>query len=73
MSGKICLVQNDRSLQALSQQSYPNEDDFQALLEQYSNLLAGDQMNEAVPRRWVRLRSPTPLRSGDRCPLRMQG
>jgi len=50
MSDKIYLIQNDQSLQALSQQPYPNEDDFQALLEQYPDLLAGDQMNEAAPR-----------------------
>jgi hypothetical protein len=53
MPGKIYLIQNDKSLQALTQQPYPNEDDFQALLEQYPDLLAGDQMNEAAPRRWL--------------------
>jgi hypothetical protein len=53
MPGKIYLIQNDKSLQALSQQPYPNEDDFQSLLEQYPDLLAGDQMNEGAPRRWL--------------------
>ena len=53
MPGKIYLIQNDKTLQALSQQPYPNEDDFQSLLEQYPDLLAGDQMNEAAPRRWL--------------------
>ncbi len=53
MPGKIYLIQNDKSLQALSQQPYPNEDDFQALLEHYPDLLAGDQMNEVAPRRWL--------------------
>jgi len=53
MPGKIYLIQSDKTLQALSQQPYPNEDDFQSLLEQYPDLLAGDQMNEAAPRRWM--------------------
>jgi hypothetical protein len=53
MPGKIYLIQDDKTLQALSQQPYPNEDDFQLLLERYPDLLAGDQMNEAVPRRWL--------------------
>lgn len=53
MPGKIYLIQNDKSLQALTQQPYPNEDDFQALLGQYPDLLAGDQMNAEVPRRWL--------------------
>ncbi len=53
MPGKIYLIQNDKSLQALTQQDYPNEDDFQTLLEQYPDLLAGDQMNEGAPRRWL--------------------
>jgi hypothetical protein len=55
MAGKIYLIQNAKSLQALTQQPYPNEDDFQALLEQYPDLPAGDQMNEAAPRRWLRV------------------
>jgi hypothetical protein len=35
MPGKIYLIQNDKSLQALTQQPHPNEDDFQTLLEQF--------------------------------------
>lgn len=46
MSGKIYLIQSNNALQALSQQSYPNEDLFQGLLEQYPALLAGDQSAE---------------------------
>ena len=48
MPGEIYLIQNDKSLQTLSQQPYPNEDDFQALLEPYSDLFAGDQMMKAA-------------------------
>lgn len=50
MPGKIYLIQNDRSLQALTQQPYPNEDDFQSLLEQYPDLLAGGRRAEVVLR-----------------------
>lgn len=53
MTGKIYLIQSNNTLQALSQQPYPNEDLFQGLLEQYPDLLAGDQMDEANPRRWL--------------------
>ena len=30
-----------------------NDDDFQTLQGQYPDLLTGDQLNEAVPRRWL--------------------
>ena len=53
MSGKIYLIQSNNTLQALSQQPYPNEDLFQGLLEKYPDLLAGDQMDEVNPRRWL--------------------
>ena len=53
MSGKIYLVQDDETLHALSEQSYASEDRLQILLAKYPDLLAGDQMNEAAPRRWL--------------------
>lgn len=53
MTGKIYLIQNNKSLQALTRQPYPKEEDFQVLLEQYPDLLAGDQMNEVEPRKWL--------------------
>ena len=53
MSRKIYLIQSNNTLQALSQQPYPNEDLFQGLLEKYPDLLAGDQMDEVNPRRWL--------------------
>jgi len=53
MSGKIYLIQSNNTLQALSQQPYPNEDLFQGLLEQYPDLLVGDQMDEVNPQRWL--------------------
>lgn len=53
MSGKIYLIQDDNTLQALSQRPYANEDLLQTLLAQYPDLLAGEQMNETSPRRWL--------------------
>lgn len=50
MPGKIYLIRDDKTLQALGQQPYPNEGDFQALLEQYPDLLTSDQLNKAAPR-----------------------
>ena len=53
MSGKIYLIQDDETLHALSEHSYASEDRLQILLAKYPDLLAGDQMNEAAPRRWL--------------------
>jgi len=53
MSGKIYLLLEDGSLQSLSEQSYASEDMLQMLLADYPDLLAGEQMDEAAPRRWL--------------------
>ncbi|MHB1467456.1 MAG: DUF4268 domain-containing protein [Thermoleophilia bacterium] len=53
MKGKIYLIQQDNVLQALSEEPYGNEDLLQKLLENYPDLLAGDQINESAPRRWL--------------------
>ena len=53
MPGKIYVIQSDNILRALSEQPYPLEDHLQSFLAQYPDLLAGDQMNEAEPRRWL--------------------
>ncbi|MBI3944027.1 MAG: hypothetical protein HY326_13505 [Chloroflexi bacterium] len=53
MPGKIYLLQKDASLQPLTEQAYASEDLLQSLLEDYPDLLAGDQINEAAPRRWL--------------------
>ena len=52
MSQSIYLELN-RELVEMQEQSYDSEDVLQALLEQYPNLLAGAQMDEAVPRKWL--------------------
>lgn len=53
MSGKIYLIQADHTLQSLEEQPYQNEDLLQTLLEKYPELLAGEQINQSNPRRWL--------------------
>lgn len=53
MSGKIYLIQDDDTLLEMSERPYANEDILQALLGKYPDLLAGEQMNSAEPRRWL--------------------
>jgi len=51
--GAIFLIQNDGQLMEMNEQGYDSEDILQTLLAKYPNLLAGDQINSAVPRRWL--------------------
>jgi len=53
MKGGIFLIQNDDQLIEMKEQYYDSEDILQTLLEKYPNLLVGDQINEAEPRRWL--------------------
>jgi hypothetical protein len=53
MVGKIYLLQENGSLQSMDEQRYPSEDLLQTLLEKYPDILAGEQINEASPRRWL--------------------
>jgi hypothetical protein len=52
-AGRIYLLEENGSLQSLSERPYANEDLLQALLAHYPDLLAGEQMNEEdVTGRW---------------------
>jgi len=53
MKGGIFLIQNDDQLIEMKEQYYDSEDILQTLIEKYPNLLVGDQINEAEPRRWL--------------------
>jgi hypothetical protein len=53
MSGGIFLIQSGGELVEMKEQPYDTEDVFQELLAKYPNLLAGDQMDGAAPRRWL--------------------
>src|SRR5260370_10390702 len=53
MSGGIFLLQGGGDLVEMKEQPYDTEDVLQQLLARYPNLLAGDQMDTAAPRRWL--------------------
>jgi hypothetical protein len=53
MSGGIYLIQDDGQLVEMTGHPYDSEALLQELLEKYPNVLAGDQMDSAVPRRWL--------------------
>jgi hypothetical protein len=51
--GAIYLIQRDDQLVEMQEQEYDSENLLQELLAKYPNLLAGDQMDSAEPRRWL--------------------
>ena len=53
MGGIIYLIQDNDQLVEMVENEYDSEDLLQKLLAQYPSLLAGDQINSAVPRRWL--------------------
>jgi hypothetical protein len=53
MPGGIYLIQGDDSLVEMEEKAYDSEDLLQGLLAEYPNLLAGDQVDGAEPRRWL--------------------
>ncbi len=53
MVGKIYALQENGSLQPMGEQPYISEDLLQTLLENYPDLLAGEQINQTSPRRWL--------------------
>src|SRR6266545_347777 len=53
MSGGMYLIQDDGRLVEMTERTYDSEDLLQSLLATYPNLLAGDQIDRASPRRWL--------------------
>ena len=53
MKDKIFLISQDKTLKEMEAMPYDKEKLLQDLLSEYPNLLAGYQMNEANPRRWL--------------------
>ena len=53
MTGRIYLLQESGTLQSLTERPYASEKLLQELLGDYPDLLAGDQINETTPRRWL--------------------
>jgi len=73
MSSGIFLIQNSGDLVEMKEQPYDTEDVLQELLAKYPNLLAGDQMDGAEPRRWLvisrEMGVPSEEEGGDRWSL----
>jgi len=53
MSGGIFLISDNGNLVELENQPYDSENLLQELLAKYPNLIAGEQINSASPRRWL--------------------
>lgn len=53
MSGNIYLIQEGDTLVEMKEKPYDSEDLLQHLLAKCPNLLAGDQMDDIAPRRWL--------------------
>jgi hypothetical protein len=52
MSG-VFIIRGDKELIEMTEEQYESEDFLQELLEKYPQLLAGKQINESDPRRWL--------------------
>jgi hypothetical protein len=52
-NAKIFLVEGKRKLTPMIETSYVTEDDLQALLAEYPDLLPGDQIDLENPRHWI--------------------
>ena len=69
MDGNIYLI-NGNNLTKVKQQEFSDEDTFQKLLEDYPDLLAGEQIDKVVPRRWLLIKREMGINidssSGDR-------
>ena len=70
MATDVFAIQENGALLEMSEAPYVSEDDFQFLLEQYPNLLAGDQIDSSAPRRWLLVKlemdAPDTKSKGDR-------
>ena len=53
MKDKIFLIDKDKKLVELNETEFITEDQFQELLENYPNLLSGNQINPENPRKWI--------------------
>jgi hypothetical protein len=65
MSGGIFLIGSGGDLVEMKEQPYDTEAVLQELLARYPNLLAGDQMDGAAPRRWLLISREMGVPSGE--------
>ena len=61
MTGRIYFLQDNGTLQALTEKPFANEDLLQKLLVDYPDLLAGEQIDETSPRRWLLVSREVPV------------
>ena len=65
MSSGVFLLNKDGSLEEMNQEDYSSEEYLQTLLENYPNLLAGKQINETNPRKWIVISREFPVPGDD--------
>ena len=65
MSSEVFLLNKDDSLEEMNQEDYSSEEYLQTLLEKYPNLLAGEQIDEANPRKWIVISREFPVPGDD--------
>jgi hypothetical protein len=65
MNGKIFLLKNDNELIEMEEREYPSELILQELVADYPNLLAGYEMDEENPRKWLLVKKEQELYSPD--------
>ncbi|MCU0542814.1 MAG: hypothetical protein MUE44_11555 [Oscillatoriaceae cyanobacterium Prado104] len=65
MGGGIYLIQDDDRLLEMMEQPYDSEDQLQDLLITYPNLIAGDQIDRATPRKWLLISREVTLASAE--------
>jgi len=53
LAGKIYSLSDEGTLESIDKEPYRMEYDLQSLLEKHPDLLAGDQIDESNPRRWL--------------------
>ena len=53
MSDKIYSLSNEGTFESIDKEPYQREYELQSLLEKHPDLLAGDQIDESNPRRWL--------------------
>ena len=63
--GGIYLIHSEGQLVEMKEQSYDSEYLLQELLAKYPSVLAGDQMDDTEPRRWLLVAREAPLPSED--------
>ncbi len=65
MSSGVFLLNKDGSLEEMNQEDYSSEEYLQTLLEKYPNLLAGEQIDEVNPRKWIVISREFPVPGDD--------